>query len=162
MPPATLVPVPADEPDWNDRFGKHNLALGILFFVWGTVALAAPPQSGGDKVLRSHERLGVMMSAVQVATLLNGIALFASGVALRRRWWWGYPLAVLCGIVSVVAGFIFLAGFQYLAAGPYLEDGVARLNFARYNLDMLIALVDGLGLLWFLSTRLPRSRADSP
>jgi hypothetical protein len=150
-----------DEREWTDRFGKHNLLVGILLFVWGTIVVATPPESGGDKVLRSHERLGSVINAVQVAILINGIALFASGLALRRGWNWGYPLAVVCGIVSVVAGFVFLAGFQHLAAGPYLEDGVARLSFVRYNLDMLIGLVDGLGLLWFLSTRLLRSGTGS-
>ena len=133
----------------------HNVAVGILLFVWGAIVSAGPPQSGGDKVLRAQERLGAVIDAVQVATLINGIALVASGVALRRSWRWGYPLAVVCGIVSVVAGFIFLAGFQNLAGGPTLEHGVARLSFVRYNLDMLVGLVDGLGLLWFVSTRLP-------
>jgi hypothetical protein len=147
---------PEDERDWKDRFGMHNMAVGILLFVWGTVVSAGPPQSGGDKVLRSHERLNALIHAVQVGTLLNGIALVASGVALRRGWRWGYPLAVLCGIVLVVAGFIFLAGFQHLDGEPYLEHGVARLSFVRYNLDTLIGLVDGFGLLWFVSTRLPR------
>ncbi|SRR5579871_4064888 len=145
-----------DEHEWKDRFGLHNLAVGILLFVWGMIVSAGPPQSGGDKVLRSNERLNNVIDAVQWATLLNGAALFASGMALRRRWRWGHPLAVVCGIVSVIAGFIFLAGFRSLGGGPTLEHGVAQLSFVRYNLDMLIGLVDGLGLLWFLSTRVPR------
>jgi hypothetical protein len=60
---------------------------------------------------------------------------------------------VLCGVVQVVAGFVFLAGFQHLAGGPYIEHGVARLSFVRYNFDMLFGMVDGMGLLWFISTR---------
>jgi hypothetical protein len=152
---------PQDERDWKERFGKHNLAVGILLFVWGAVVSASPPQSGGDKVLRAQKQLSAVIDAVQVAILLNGIALAASGVALRRGWRWGYPLAVLCGFVSVVAGFTFLAGFQHLEGGPYLEHGVARLSFVRYNLNLLIGLVDGLGLLWFLTTRLPRSGTES-
>ncbi len=157
--PPNLVAAPSleDERELTDRFGKHNLAVGVLLFVWGSVVSAGPPQSGGDKVLRSHERLGAVIDAVQVATLVNGVALVASGVALRRGWRWGRPLAILCGIVQVVAGFIFLAGFQHLGGGPFIEHGVARLSFVRYNLDMLIGLVDGLGLIWFVCTRLPRS-----
>lgn len=146
-----------DARELKDRFGMHNLAVGILLFVWGMVVSAGPPQSGGDKVLRSQERLNSVIDAVQWVTLLNGFALAASGVALRRGWRWGYPLAVLCGIVLVAAGFTFLAGFQHLEGGPTLEHGVARLSFVRYNFDMLIGLVDGLGLLWLLSTRLSRS-----
>jgi hypothetical protein len=146
-----------DEQEWKDRFGLHNLVVGILLFVWGLVISAGPPQSGGDKVLRSQERLNNVIDAVQIATLLSGVALFASGVAIRRRWWWGHPLAVACGIVLVVAGFTFLACFKHLEGGPTLEHGVARISFVRYNLDMLIGLVDGLGLLWFVSKRLPRA-----
>jgi hypothetical protein len=154
---ATAGLSPQDEEDLKDRFGMHNLAMGVLLFVWGTVVTTGPPQSGGDKVLRSHEQLGNVIDAVQVVTLINGVALVASGMALRRGWRWGCPLAVVCGIVLIVAGFIFLAGFQHLAGGPFIEHGVARLSFVRYNLDMLIGLVDGLGLLWFVATRLPRS-----
>lgn len=153
-PPATGELL-AGERDWKERFGTHNVAMGVLLFIWGTIVSAMPPQSGGDKVLRSHVRLNALIDAVQLATLLNGVALVVSGVALRRGWRWGYPLAITCGIVMVVAGFIFLAGFQSLAGGPYIEHGVARLSFVRYNLDMLIGLVDGLGLLYFVSTRLP-------
>jgi hypothetical protein len=154
---ATANLSPQDEEEWKDRFGTHNVAVGILLFVWGTVVSGGPPQSGGDKVLRSHEQLGNLIDGVQLATLLSGVALAASGVALRKGWGWGYPVAVACGIVLVVAGFIFLAGFQSLAGGPFLEHGVARITFIRENFDMLIGLVDGLGLLWFISTRLPRS-----
>lgn len=165
-PPIALAddaaaPSPEDERAWKDRFGKHNVAIGILLFGWGAVISAGPPQSGGDKILRSQERLGAVIDAVQVATLINGVALVASGVALRRGWRWGYPLAVVCGIVLVVAGFVFLTGFQHLDGGPTLEHGVARVSFVRSNLDMLIGLVDGLGLLWFVSTRLPRYRTKS-
>jgi hypothetical protein len=159
LPDAAEGPSPEEKRDWKDRFGMHNLAVGILLFVWGTVVSAGPPQSGGDKVLRSHKRLNALLDVVQVVTLVNGIALFASGVALRRRWAWGYPLAVLCGIVLVVAGVTFLVGFQYLGGGKTIEQAVARLSFVRYNFDMLIGLVDGLGLLWFLSTRVRRSGA---
>jgi hypothetical protein len=147
------VPPAVNEPDWNERFGKHNLAVGILLFLWGTAVSAGPPQSGGDKVLRSHEQLCALIQVLQVVMLVNGALLAGSGMALRRGWSWGKPLAVLCGIVMVIAGFIFLAGFQHLGPGQYIEDGVARMSFVRYNLNLLIGLVDGLGLLWFLSTR---------
>jgi|SRR5579884_586077 len=160
LPDAAEGSSPEDKQEWKDRFGLHNLAVGILLFVWGTFVSAGPPQSGGDKVLRAHKRLNALFEVVQMVTLVNGIALFASGVALRRRWAWGYPLAVLCGIVMVVAGITFLAGFQYLGGGKTLEQAVARLSFVRYNFDMLIGLVDGLGLLWFLSTRARRSGTD--
>ena len=60
----------------------------------------------------------------------------------------------------VLAGGVFFAGFQHLAGGPYLEHGVARMTFVRTNLDMLVGLVDGLGLLWFVSTRRCRSRSS--
>jgi hypothetical protein len=152
---------PEDEGEWKERFSVHNLAVGILLFVWGLVVSAGPPQSGGDKVLRAQERLCSLIDVVQVVTLVNGAALVASGVALRRGWRWGYPLAILCGIVLVMAGFTFLAGYQHLDTGPFLEHGVARLTFVRSNLDMLIGLVDGMGLLWFVSTRFPRSRIGS-
>jgi hypothetical protein len=157
-PPAD--PAPLSEQELKERFGKHNLAVGIFLFLWGTFVLAGAPQSGGDKVLRSHERIGGVIKAVQLASLLNGAVLFASGVALRRGLRWGYPVAVCCAIVMIVAGSIFLACFQYVGTGPTIEDGVARISFIRYNLDMLIGLVDGLGLLWFLSTRFPRSGSD--
>jgi hypothetical protein len=116
---------------------------------------AGPPQSGGDKVLASHSRLNAVIDVIQVVMLVNGVALVVSGAALRQGRRWGYRLAVVCALVSVAAGFIFFAGFQHLAGGPYLEHGVARLSFVRYNLDLLIGLVDGLGLLWFISTRVP-------
>jgi hypothetical protein len=48
----TAGPAPADEPDLKERFGKQTLAVGILLFLWGAAISAAPPQSGGDKVLR--------------------------------------------------------------------------------------------------------------
>ena len=150
-----------DEHEWKDRFGLHNLGVGILLFVWGVFVSAGPPQSGGDKLLKSKEQLNNVIDIVQWVSLVNGAVLFASGVALRRRWWWGHPLAVLCGIVLVVAGFIFLAAFRSLGGGPTLEHGVAQLAFVRYNFDMLIGLVDGLGLLWYLSTRLPRAATKS-
>lgn len=151
----------ADEHELKDRFGVHNLGVGILLFVWGLVVTAGPPQSGGDKVLKSKERLNHLIDAVQIVALVNGAVLAASGLAIRRRWWWGCPLAVGCGIVSVVAGFIFLACFRSLSGGTTLEDGVAQVSFIRYNFDMLIGLVDGLGLLWFVSTRLSRARISN-
>jgi hypothetical protein len=147
-----------DEEEWKERFSVHNLAVGILLFVWGLVVSAAPPQSGGEKVLRAQERINDLIDAVQKVTLVSGAALFASGVALRRGWSWGFPLAILCGIVQVVAGFIFLAAYQNFNAGPFIEHGVAKVLFVRYNLDMLIGLVDGLGLIWFITTRRPRSQ----
>ncbi len=155
---ATAELSPEDEEELKERFGKHNVAVGILLFIWGAVVLAAPPESGGDKVLRSQERLNNVVDLVQVVTLLNGLALFASGVALRRGWVWGQPLAVFCGIVLVIAGFIFLAAYHYLGGAKTLEESVARMSFVRYNLDMLIGLVDGLGVIWFVTTRLPRSQ----
>jgi len=139
--------------EWRERFGIHNIVIGLLLFAWGTIITAGPPQSGGDKVLASHKQLNAIVSTVQVVMLVNGVALVISGVGLRRGWRWSYPLAVACAIVSVVAGGVFFAGFQHLAVGPSLEHGVARLSFVRYNFDMMIGLVDGLGLLWFLSTR---------
>ena len=99
--------------DWKERFGKHTWRLHPAFRL-GAFVSAGPPQNGGDKVLRSYERLNAVIDAVQLATLFNGAALVASGIALRRGWRWGYPLAVVCGIVLVVAGFIFLAGFHHL------------------------------------------------
>jgi hypothetical protein len=77
-------------------------------------------------------------------------------LALRRGWRWGYPLAVFCGIVLVVAGFTFLGAFYRMPNEGTLEAGVAQVSFVRQNLDMLIGLVDGLGLLWFVTTRVPR------
>jgi hypothetical protein len=158
---ADAEPSAEDAREWKERFSVHNLVVGILLFVWGLAVSAGPPQSGGDKVLRAQVRIGNLIDIVQWVILVNGAALFASGVALRRGWRWGYPLAILCGIVQVVAGFIFLAAFQNFNAGPFIEHGVARLSFARSNLDMLIGLVDGLGLIWFVSTRRPRSETGN-
>jgi len=147
-----------NEAEWRERFGIHNIGVGLLLFVWGALVTAGPPQSGGDKVLASHKQLNAVVSTVQVVMLLNGVVLVVSGVGLHRGRRWGYPLAVACAIVSVVAGGVFFAGFQHLAGGPpSLEHGVARMSFVRYNLDMLIGLVDGLGLLWFLSKSYPAS-----
>jgi len=142
-----------NEGEWRERFGIHNIGVGLLLFVWGLLLTAGPPQSGGDKVLASYKQLNAVVSTVQIVMLVNGAVLVVSGVGLHRGRRWGYPLAVACAIVSVVAGGVFFAGFQHLAGGPTLEHGVARISFVRYNLDMLIGLVDGLGLLWFLSTR---------
>ncbi len=164
-------PQPSAEPDgaateaaaraWRDRFGLHNLGVGVLLFVWGTIATAGSPQSGGDKVLAAHHRLNATVNAVQIVTLVNGAALVLSGVALRRGWRWGYPLAVGCGLVLVMAGGVFLAAFRHLGGGPTMEHEVARLSFIRTNCDLLIGLVDGLGLLWFLSTRVAGARPES-
>jgi hypothetical protein len=147
----------ATEGEWRERFGSHNIGIGLLLFAWATIITLGPPQSGGDKVLASHKQLNAIVSTVQIVTLVNGVALVVSGVGLRRRWRWGYPLAVACAIVSVVAGGVFFGGFQHLDLGPTLEHGVARLSFVRYHLNLLIGLVDGLGLLWFLSKRYPPS-----
>ncbi len=149
-------PSAEDAEQWKERFSFHNLAVGIVLFVWGLVVSAGPPQSGGDKVLREQVRINDLIDAVQKVTLVSGAALVLSGVALRRGWPWGFPLAILCGIVQVVAGFIFLAAYQNFNAGPFIEHGVAKVTFVRSNLDMLIGLVDGLGLIWFVSTRRPR------
>src|SRR5262249_23008400 len=124
-------------------------------FVWGTIVTAGPPDSGGAKVLASHKELSAIVSTVQIITLVNGGVLVLSGVGIRRGWRWGQPLAIACGIVSVVAGGVFLSGCRYLEVGASLEHGVARVMFVRDNLDMLIGLVDGLGLIWFLTTRYP-------
>jgi hypothetical protein len=159
---APVVLSAKDKAEWKDRFGTHNVAVGILLFIWGLVVSAGPPQNGGEKVLRAEERLGTVIDVVQVVTLINGVALAVSGVALRRGWRWGYPLAIGCGIVLIVAGFTFLAGFHHLKGGPFLEHGVAKITFVRQNLDMLIGLVDGLGLLWFVSTRVPALRQSTP
>jgi hypothetical protein len=160
-PDAAAEPSARDEEEWKERFSFHNLVVGILLFVWGLVVSAGPPQSGGEKVLRAQEKFNDLIDAVQKVTLVSGAALVASGVALRRGWRWGFPLALVCGIVQVVAGFIFLAAYQNFNAGPFIEHGVAKVLFVRTNLDMLIGLVDGLGLIWFVSTRRPRSRTES-
>jgi hypothetical protein len=155
----------ADEGEWRDRFGAHNIGVGLLLFLWGAYITAGPPQSGGDKVLASYKQLNSVVSTVQIITLVNGVVLVVSGVGIRRGWLWGYPLAIACAIVSVVAGGVFFAGFQQLQGGPTLEHGVARISFIRYNFDMIIGLVDGLGLLWFLakrSTASPSSRESAP
>src|SRR5437868_3146206 len=55
--PPTAGPSPEDEHAWKDRFGLHNVGMGVLLFVWGLLVSAGPPQSGGDKVLASHTRL---------------------------------------------------------------------------------------------------------
>ena len=78
---------PSDE-ELRDRFGWHNVVVGVLLTVWGIVHPAGPPQSGGDKVLASHTRLNTVLAVVQVVALVNGVALALSGVALRRGWWW--------------------------------------------------------------------------
>ena len=147
--------------EWRDRFGLHNVGVGVLFFVWGTITTLGPAQSGGDKVLAAQHQLNAIVNAVQVVTLVNGAALVLSGVALRRGWRGGYPLAVGCALVLVVAGGVFLAGFRHLGGGPSMEHEVARLSFIRTNFDLIIGLVDGLGLLWFLSTRAAGARPEA-
>jgi hypothetical protein len=133
--PDAAEPSVEDEREWKKRFSVHNLAVGILLFVWGLVVSAGPPQSGGDKVLRSQERINDLIDAVQKATLISGAALVASGVALRRGWRWGYPLAVLCGIVQVVAGSIFLAA-TYRTALPAETRLVAEMDRTRHMLGL--------------------------
>jgi hypothetical protein len=151
----------AADHEWRERFGKHNVAIGVLLFIWGAIVSAGPPQSGGDKVLASHSRLNAVVNVLQLVTLINAAGLVASGVALRRGSRWGYPLAICCAIVMVCAGGVFFAGLQHLGAGLTLEYGVARISYIRNNFDMLIGLVDGAGLLWFLTTRLKISGLSS-
>jgi hypothetical protein len=160
-PTRVAVAEPSDE-EWRDRFGLHNLVMGLLLAAWGVLQSAGPPVSGGDKVLASHTQLKAVLDVVQVVSLVNGFALFLSGVALRRGWRWGYPLAILCGMLMVLVGGVFFAGYRDLSGGPYIEHGVALLTFVRQNLDMLIGAVDGLGLLWFVSRRVGFARALFP
>ncbi len=162
------VPEPAaaeslSEQDWRDRFGLHNVLIGILLAVWAAVQTARPPDSGGGKVLAAHTDLNALLGAVQLVTLVNGVLLVVSGVAIRCGWRSGYPLAVVCALVQVAAGGIFFAGYREMSGGRFLEHGVALYLFVLYNLDMLIGLVDGLGLLWFLTARVgaPTRRSTS-
>jgi hypothetical protein len=147
--PVGPVCLPPDE-QLNDRLGFHNFAVGVLLAAWGFVQSSQRSQSTADKLLDAHEGLNAALSALQIVTLLSGAALVVSGAAIRRRQAWGYALAGACGVVSLVAGAVFFAGFSYLGKFQGLEHAVARTLFIRNNFDMILGFVDGLGLLVFL------------
>jgi hypothetical protein len=139
--------------DWDERFSAHNFLVGMFLTAYGfgmSCLQGDEPQHGGEKVLASYEGWGFLFWMLQLGLVATGVALLISGLGIRCRQPWGYPLAIGCGAVSIVAGLLFFAGFSSIGNGGTLEDGVAKVFFIRDNLDFLVGLVDGGGLLYFL------------
>ena len=112
--------------------------------------------SAQQEVLNSHNTLMTVIDVLQAVTLLNGVLLFVSGIGLRQQQRWGYRLATISALVSVLAGFMFVTAWQFLmqaSRGGEVVEAVATMTFVRMNLDLLIGLLDGGGLLMLLWRR---------
>lgn len=146
----------------DERFTRHNLLVGAGLGIWGFVMATGMAGSPDQEILDSHPSLMSIIDMLQVFTFLNGIALFVSGLGLRRRQSWGYRLAAASAVVSILGGIAFLAVWMILiqsSRGGEIVQAVAAMTFVRTNIDLLIGLVDGGALIAFLARNRPRSTA---
>ena len=140
----------------DDRFALHNLIVGAGLGLWGLCMASGMGNSAQQEVLNSHNTLMTVIDVLQAVTLLNGVLLFVSGIGLRQQQRWGYRLATISALVSVLAGFMFVTAWQFLmqaSRGGEVVEAVATMTFVRMNLDLLIGLLDGGGLLMLLWRR---------
>lgn len=135
--------------EWDERFSMHNVGVGILLAVLGVLNFTGHMAAPHPK-LAQHHQMNQILDIVSLVLSVNGVLLGISGMGIRQRESWGYPLAFWCAGASLVAGMIFLACFAYLGRFPGLENSVARVYFIQTNWDMMVGLVDGGGLLYFL------------
>lgn len=141
----------------NERFSKHNFAMGLLLMVWGMITTALPADSSVAKSLARHPNLEILMTTAQLALIGSAALLVVSGYGVKQKELWGYQLAAGCGVVFILAGIIFFIAFRYLGNPANVPPGldglhhaVARMYWVRNNFDFIIGFVDGGFLLYFL------------
>jgi hypothetical protein len=138
--------------EWDDRFGGHNLLVGLLLAVWGAMQQLRPAAKGGPlEYLESLTTLNNATEIAEIATALGGAALAASGAAIKAGKPWGYKLAVACAVVNLLAGLVFFSGYASLLNAKNLVQSVAIMAFVQQHFEMLLGTIDGAGLLYFLN-----------
>jgi hypothetical protein len=137
--------------------------VGLLLAAWGLfIGLRGQPTTL-DKLLSAEPALATLLTVLQWVTLANGGILFLSGLGVRAQRPWGVFLAATSAVLSILAGGVFFGVFWHLGTFPGLENSVARVTFATTNLNLLVGLVDGFGLLVFLYLyRAPAAPPGSP
>jgi hypothetical protein len=139
-----------DADQLGDRFGLHNLIVGLLLAAVAFVLGFLLEGNASTNRLKISNSLAQFLTILQLVTVGNGLALFASGIGIRQRQTWGYPLAVVSAAVLVLAGAAFFGVFYLLSRIDGLEHSVALFPFIWTNIDFVAGFVDGGGLLYFL------------
>jgi len=139
----------------RERFSRHNLGVGLLLAVWGLLIGLKGQPTNLDKLLRTQPALAAVLTVLQWVTLANGGLLVFSGLGVRAQRPWGVFLAATSAVLSVVIGGVFFAVFSHLGTFEGLENSSARVTFVTANLNLLLGVVDGLGLLVFLNRYRP-------
>jgi len=139
-----------DAEQLHERFGLHNLIVGLLLAAGAFVLGFLLEGNASTNRLKMPKGLDQFLTMLQVVAVGNGLALFASGIGIRQRQSWGYPLAVASAALLVLAGLAFFGVFYSLTRIDGLEHSVALFSFIWTNLDFVAGFVDGGGLLYFL------------
>ena len=134
----------------RERFTRHNFIMGAILAVWGLLIGLNGQPSNIDKLLHAEPIVAMIVAAIQWLTLANGGLLYYSGREVRAQRPTGASLAAVSAVMSIVGGIVYLGVFWYLGRFEGLENSAARVNFATSNLNLLVGLVDGVGLLVFL------------
>jgi hypothetical protein len=147
----------------RERFTRHNFAVGVLLAGWGLLIGVNGQPTDLEKLLHGHPILAIIVAAIQWLTLATGGLLWYSGHGVRARQAWGESLAKVSAIGSILIGIVFLGVFWYMGRFEGLENSAARVNYTTSNLNLLVGLVDGVGLLVFLHRyRTPAAQPDNP
>ena len=141
---------PQDAENLDDRFGLHNLIVGLLLAAGAFVLGFLLEGNASTNRLKISNSLAQFLTILQLVTVGNGLALFASGIGIRQRQTWGYPLAVASAAVLVLAGLAFFTVFYLLTKIDGLEHSAALFSFIWTNIDFVAGFADGGGLLYFL------------
>lgn len=141
------------EKERTERFSKQNVLVGLGLAIWGFVmsGLMGGGNDPTDKILAAHPKLVSLLNWLQMLTCVSGVILCLSGYAVREHKPWGYAVAGACGLFLIANGLVFFVAFNRIGTGRELEDGVAKVRIVRENFDMLIGLVEGVFLLYFLA-----------
>lgn len=141
------------EKERRERFSAQNILVGLGLAAWGffmSGVVSGGAKDPTDKILAAHPELMTYLNWLQMLTCFNGIVLCASGFGVRDRKPWGYITAGVCAVFLIAVGLFFFVVFNKVGSGKELEDGVAKVRIIRENFDMLIGLVEGVFLLFFL------------
>lgn len=138
--------------EFREKFARHNVIVGIVLGFWSVWAISANDMRTADvHRLEAEQQLSSTITALQVVTFLTGSLLIVSGYGIARRESWGYLFAGVCAAAAIIAGLVFLGGLVHLRSKANdLAGSVAMITYIRWNIDLLIGLVDGGALLVFL------------
>jgi hypothetical protein len=144
----------------DSRFATHNAMVGLVLAGMGLVAGAA---GGTDsEFLGSFTLINSAVNGLQMLLVATGFALVVSGMGIKNKSQWAFPLAGCCAVSYLIGGVLFGVSWLHIKnAASTVEESVEVIGFVTANMDLLLGLIDGVAIFWLVkNSRQHNNRAE--